>query len=374
MRRLLGYIFMILAVATLFLFLLNQILQPVFLSNINLSLVMYFFVFLSIIGIFAGLKDTLGSFQKFSKNNGKKDIIHEDISIASFYIDEKNCDWYKDRETNWIYHNNTLTHYMKFIEGNDIVVHYEKLNSKDKKMFNEVLSFLKSRLCDLDDNVLKTVHVDFVNEFREMNTQNFYKALILINRKPSLLNNQDEAYDIRKEDIRRGKNYSDDFYAYKISSIKTVHKLLPIVWPEIDLYNSLIKNLAIRGSLKRFRQMFMRTTNPIFDINLVNNTSITQIIRGVEIIIIDDEWGEVIGIPPRAQILKPIQTPYLFTLDFSKEVNSFVLDPQISIGPDQKTRVKIQFKCKKYIGINKIRFRFIGACCNFESQTFILSG
>jgi len=290
-----------------------------------------------------------------------------DITVANIKMDEEECDWYRTLFTNHINHQ-SMPYFMKFVEVNDYVVHFGKLEPEAREMFERVYVYLQNRLTQMP-NLSDTMPEASI--FLHLSPATFYKSLVLLNRVGKGLESLGEIYDVRKSDFF-GEKYNDEFYAYDTKAIKAVRNVLPLVWPSEEEYERLIRCQPLGNQIKEFKKIFMRTTNPIFDITLVNNTSITQVLHRIDIII-ERIWSEIKA-GPLPQILKPIMT-YSFRVDFTKKVNSFELGSPISFGAEQPVRFKIQLE--KFItdcpgNCAEIRFRF--ACNNalVESETLFL--
>lgn len=273
------------------------------------------------------------------------------VEIASIRMDDENCDWYRYVLTNHIKHQ-YMPYYMKFIYLNYIVRSYEELDTLDRSMFQDTFRFLVGRAKDAIStraNSMPTQVTESVRSLIDLDLPSFYKYLVLYNRfgrqhLERMLESGETIYDVEKEDPcfgHRDKARDSEFYVYDLAAIPYVVDAVRVLWPDEDEYSKLIRTVPYARSLQLFKKVFLRTTNPIFDICLVNNTNKTQVLCCIDVII-EDVWTEVKA-GPLPQALKPIAL-FSFRLDFSQTSNSFFVDTPITIGSEQAVRFRVQLE------------------------------
>lgn len=301
------------------------------------------------------------------------------VSIVSIRMDSDECDWCRHLFTDHIQHTHKPA-FMSFVELNNYLVRFDKIEPMAAKMFEDVLHVLQERLRSAATP--PSVASDELEYFLRMDVQTFYKSVVLLNRLrpsttgsliglPQHLENLGDTYDPRINDDVFGDKYSGDFYRYDVRAIRVVGAVLPVVWPE-GRFVGVAEDALTGESFRLFKRAFMRTTDPLFDIALLNNTSETEILHRIDIDI-RRIWSEKKA-GPVAHTLRSIAT-YSFRLDFEKRLNSFELEPPLSFGSEQPIRFKVRFEdfIRSCPANNaKIAFSFI---CNqraIESEELLL--
>jgi len=369
--------FFVIGILTLIVWTVSVFIQPLLPQELNNSLILFVMALAGTIAFLAGIKDVIELVQSiFPASKSKKEVpLSEDVLIANISIDEDQCDWHKPPGENIIFHNPKRPEYMKFIKFNDVIVDFEKLDSKTQKVFDDVVSLLKSRLAENLKTLKKSIDSKYITRFAQLSPADFYASLVILNRAPSIVKGKDKTYTVRTSSFLdidgTGDDYTGEYYTYDLNAVRAIKLLVPQLWLEREEYESLVSSGSIGESLKIFNRIFMRTTNPIFDITLVNTSQSTEILHRFEIVI-EDIWTEIKA-GPTAQILKPINT-YQFVLDFSKRNNSYSVEPQISFGAEQAARFKIQLLFSNVSG-NCANIRFIFFCNQgkIESDVYELS-
>lgn len=286
------------------------------------------------------------------------------LVIANLTIDQENCDWYRVLFSNTICHQ-YMPYYMKFVEANDVVVPLDALAPSDREAFEAALHWVKKRAVNCHDSDQGDARL---RSLIDIELDGFYKAMVLMGRLGSRIDSLGAVYDARERNPFRDSRYAAEYYVYNIDEVRAVRDFLPMLWEEGPEY----EKLPGQHPLRLFKRMFLRTTNPIFDCVLLNNTSTTVVLIGLELII-DRVWTEIKAGPP-AQTLRAVHT-YRFDVDFNEPVNPYAFEPPIAFGSEQPARFKVQFerfmeRCPGNCA--EIRLRFRTAEYQVESERLLL--
>jgi hypothetical protein len=318
----------------------------------------------------------------------------EPVSIVNIKMDEKESEWFRIPFKNYM-QKRIRPYFFDFSLGNHLVKPYKKLRPELQEMFEDTYYFLKERIASGHFKVRREQHL---KNFSQIDPVTFYKSVILFQMlefpmSSKSLDELGDFYDLSEEfkqfkempnleiDDKGNfievpnyeyKEYKSEFYVYDVSAIRAVKSVLTLGWPDSKLYARLVKNGEIPESIKLFKFLFMRTKDPIFDITLLNNSSATQILHRMDIVV-ERVWSVPKGIP-FASIIEPLIT-YRVPVDCSKKINAFDLNSPLAFGEDSPARFKVQFlnfseNCKGNMA--EIKFRFVLNEKVVESQKFVL--
>jgi hypothetical protein len=271
-------------------------------------------------------------------SNNSKDEPSGELRIASIRPDTEECFWEKsDWDDSRFYLHPRRPPYMQFIEVNDIVKHYASLSDDMQRIFTDVLKVLKA---SLSRGKLIDVSRQKSRTFKALKPEEFYKAMILLNRMSHYFKEADQGdiyYDVR-DGAQAGNleiaKSAVDFYLYNLDQVRAVMTLLPTLWD----YASAGKD-ALDESMRQFKVIFMRTEDLIIDVTLINDTPATQLIEKFVVRVLDSQIEILAG--PRAEPVA-VSCKYNFDVDLSLDQTEMTLDPPIAFGSDRAARMKIK--------------------------------
>jgi hypothetical protein len=274
------------------------------------------------------------------------------VKLGSLQVDDLNCAWESGSSEftkNTFYLFPRLPPYREFITGIDDIKKFRNLSEIHKEMFSDVLSVMNMQARAAGRRRYKD------SALSRLRVEEFYAAVAL------------RSY-LGMEELRRLANSRERPYGYDFRRVRIVQRTLDQMWP---LDGNLIDELGAQESIALFKSIFMRSTDLILDLTLINNTDETQLVSQLAVVV-EDSWTVIKGVSA-ADLVSPLEH-YRFKLDLTQKRSTFSLDPQISLASGSVARFKVSFSIRNRSGnMAEVHFEIIGSMLLVRSELYKLS-